>query len=375
MRILCLTLCLALTGFSTAHAQEKGGGRKPVPKKNRLPNTGLHKGKNLQQWLDRAYVEKPESPYSHAVVAIQKLDPTGKYVKRQCLKLILQGNEFERVAASNVLWRAYKDTTKGLEALTTILKTGKKQKSRAITTLSMMGDVSKAAIPTIAAYAAKDCPERSFALEALERYGVLAKAQLPIVEAALKDPKIHLEDKLYAARAYWLISGDESKILSYLKTVLTDKELAPLVNRTLENLGEKALPIWQRALDKMPEGPNASFRIYAIERLGVKSISYLERVLKADRKERVKRDVVMCLGRLATHKKKPVDSAIPLLVFALDDKHERVVHFSALYLGRLGKRGQAGLAKLDALKNSGTDQIKKTSMKAAEAIRKALAQK
>jgi HEAT repeat protein len=347
---------LSLTGL--AEAQTKTG--------------ATYRGRTLQQWLDTSYVELPEARVSLSAIALRKLDPGGLIVKPQCLKMLAKNNAFEQIAAANVLWRTYKISEPGIKVLIKILKSSPKHKDRAMTVLSRIGAKAKDCIPLIGKIAALQCPEQSYALTALERFGSLAKSQLAIVKKVIKNEKEDKPDRFYAARAHWLITGDESKILMILKLVLTDEALVAPVNQTLEELGEKALPIWHEALAKMPEGAVATFRVYAIEKLGQKSLPYLTRVLRSDRKERVKRDVVMCLGRLALNRKKPVAAAIPLLIEALDEEAEKVVHFATVALGRLGTKAKKSLTKLDSLKNSKSEKIQRSASDAARKIRKAV---
>lgn len=357
LQILCL-LCVC----SLVSAQGKDEGKPPL----------VYKGKNLRYWLDYAFVEKPEVDRSFATMALKTLDPKGKKVKRLCLKMISKGNEYEKVVGANVLFRVYGDCQFSIKPLIEIAKTGKKHKGMAMIVLARMGEKAKAVIPTVGKAASGKGDEKSDALFALEKFGTLAKSESEKVKKVAEDKKSHPEDRILAGRAYWRMSSDAAPLLAVLEPHLADKDLSVSVNKALEDLGDDALPLWKKALELVPAGPKGTFRFYAVEKLGAKSLPFLTELLNDAKAERLQKEAVLALGRMAISRTKPISGAIPLLVQALDLKADQPRYFATVFLPRLGAKGKSALGRLDALANSPNKQLAASATKAAKAIRKAL---
>ncbi|MDF1666328.1 MAG: hypothetical protein P1V97_31555, partial [Planctomycetota bacterium] len=165
---------------------------------------------------------------------------------------------------------------------------------------------------------------------------------------------------------------DAAPLLKVLEPYLADKDLSQSVNKSLEVLGEDALPLWKKAIESIPEGPKGTFRFYAIEKLGAKSLAFLKVFIDDSKPERLQREAVLALGRMAISRTKPISGAIPLLTKALDLKAEKPRYFATVFFARLGAKGEGALGRLDELAKSSNKQIAKSAEKAAKAIRKAL---
>lgn len=342
-----------------------------VAQENKKPPL-VYKGKGLRYWLDRAFVEKPEIDRSFASIALKTLDPKGKAVRPLCLKMLSRGNEYEKTVAANVLYRVYGEYKFSVKPLIAIAQSGKKHRGMAMIVLARIGEPAKAVIPAVGQAAAGEGDEKSDALFALEKFGPLAKEQAKVARAVAESKKVHPEDRILGGRAYWKITGEAGPLLAALEPSLSDRDLSTSVNKALEDLGEKALPLWPKAIETVPEGPTGTFRFYALEKLGAKSLPLLKGLLKDSKPERLQREAVSTLGRLTIKLRKPVPEALPCLIQSLDLKADKPRYFATVFLARTGVRGKAALSKLDELSQSKNERLAKSAAKAAKAIRKAL---